>query len=178
MKLIKMPETSYEVIDTWINVKSPSFFDAFRTDEEKINRRYKNATKISMPGRLNIGEVIIEDSTGTLNLNEKTHTLIFDDIILFGIIPVAQDDDNNYTCCIDYYREFPKLQLPALWEEDCVNKTHAVILQFLNNHYSAEIESSGIDPMKLLMQLTKGHVNPTLIRQAVDEYEKSRTTSN
>lgn len=96
--------TRYESIDILVGVKSPSLVDAFRTDEEKIARRYKNAKRISFPGRATIDDIYLLDEEHILVIGEKIQEIELEKYILYGVIPIEREDD-SVLCVIDYYKE-------------------------------------------------------------------------
>jgi len=104
VKLLQLPTISYDVITLMTGVKSPSFFDIFRTDAEKTARRYSGTSEIQVPGRCNISNVLIEDKNRTLTIGHKIQKLQIDNIVLHGVIPLDQQED-VFECAIDYFEQ-------------------------------------------------------------------------
>jgi hypothetical protein len=101
MKLIKYPVAKIESVE-FCKMKSPSFFDAFLTDAEKISRRRVGPIE-TFAGRSKIVvNPVIEDDSHSLVLGEKIKTLIFDNITLYGVIPIIKIEA-QYECVVDHY---------------------------------------------------------------------------
>lgn len=104
MKFITKPNTTTEEIVMWRGVKSPSFLDLFRTDQEKIDRRYRNARKETFAGRATTEPFIIEDTTNTLVVGEKVEELSINEYTLYGVLPIEHyEGETKYTCVVDHY---------------------------------------------------------------------------
>jgi hypothetical protein len=93
MKLIKYPVAKIESVE-FCKMKSPSFFDAFLTDAEKISRRRVGPIE-TFAGRSKIVvNPVIEDDSHSLVLG--------DNITLYGVIPIIKIEA-QYECVVDHY---------------------------------------------------------------------------
>jgi len=102
MKLIRLPKWEIESIEV-TQMRSPSFFDAWRTDAEKIARRKCGPTTV-FAGRHTLTEnAVIQDDDEILVVGEKIESLLFDDCELLGVIPVVHMEGKFY-CTVDYMK--------------------------------------------------------------------------
>ena len=105
MELIEPPTYSIDEIEILVGRKSPSFFDAWRTDEEKNDRRNRNAHTEKFAGRSTLSTCIIKDETNSLEDLVK-RDLVFDEYKLYGVFPISWiTGDDTYECIVDYMEE-------------------------------------------------------------------------
>jgi len=101
MKLIKEPSFHIESITLQRGKKRPSFFDVWRTDEEKEERRNRGSYYETFPGRSTVSTCIIEDTNDELILGEKIEELIINEYKMYGVLPIMKEE-NEVECAIDH----------------------------------------------------------------------------